>query len=104
MNEADSRPPVNSFLNKFFGQVWAADAASASGPKSSPLAAPAMGSYSIQRNRLSIFAPESSYRAGIGFVLRAAEMTCEHGDQPQNRQGARPHHPGNAARDRRRGD
>jgi hypothetical protein len=33
---------------------------SASGPKSSPLAASAMGSYSIQRDRLSIFAPESS--------------------------------------------
>jgi hypothetical protein len=32
----------------------------ARGLKSSPLAASAIGSYSIQRDRLSIFAPESS--------------------------------------------
>jgi len=37
-----------------------ADTASASGLKSFHLAASAMGSYSIQRDRLSIFAPESS--------------------------------------------
>jgi transposase len=46
--------------NYFSALCLVADAASASGPKLSPLAAPAIGSYSIQRDRLSIFAPEST--------------------------------------------